>query len=278
MVKPGLTSFWRSKRTILHLMSLVVILAACQEQESGPVVVQAFPTADTLPENLLRMYVQFSEPMKTVGSLEKIKLIDQDGQMVSGAIFNNVYELWDAEQKQLTLIFDPARVKTGLITNERLGRALQSGKFYQLVIDSLESVQHRPLATSFRKGFYVCDQDTVPPDIQSWQLIPPTLGNPSTLIVRFPQMVDYMSLWHRLAVVTAAGEPLPGKTKVIKGEQEWQFKVARRWEPGNYFLYVNTRLADPAGNNLNGKFDHQIGTLKFDQEGEILKIPFQVMN
>ncbi|MEL6970371.1 MAG: hypothetical protein AAFO02_09380 [Bacteroidota bacterium] len=224
------------------------------------------------------MYVQFSEPMKTIGNLEKIKLMDQSGEVVSGAIFNNVYELWDTEQKQLTLILDPARVKSGLVANESLGRALQPGQSYQLLIEDLESVQHHPLKAAYRKSFYVRSQDTIPPNVQSWELIPPEFDNAHTLVVRFTDVLDQMSLRQRLVVVNDLGEAVPGTIEIIAGEQEWHFKPYEDWISGHYLLYVNARLADPAGNNLNGKFDHQVGTLKFDKEGQNLKIPFRVMN
>lgn len=278
MIKQCLTPWWLSRRNISFVLGLVLILAACQRQESGPVVLKVFPTSDTLPENLLRMYVQFSEPMKTIGNLEKVKLMDERGEVVSGAIFNNVYELWDAEQKQLTLILDPARVKTGLVANENLGRALVVGQTYQLLIEGLESVQHQPLEAPFRKRFLVRSQDTVPPNVKAWQLEPPRMDGAQGLIMKFPDMLDQMSLRQRLVIVDNSGETVSGKIEIPRGEREWHFEPNQPWARGTYFVYVNTRLADPAGNNLNGKFDHPSGSLKFDKEGQNLRIPFQVLN
>ena len=79
------------------------------------------------------MYIQFSQPMKTKGNIEKIKLLNEQGIEVKGAIFNNVYELWDDSQTQLTIIFDPSRVKTGLIANETLGRSLKPNKIFKSI-------------------------------------------------------------------------------------------------------------------------------------------------
>jgi len=44
------------------------------ENEQAPIVQAIYPTSDTLPENSLRFYVQFSTSMKAVNNLENIKL------------------------------------------------------------------------------------------------------------------------------------------------------------------------------------------------------------
>ncbi|MEM7513074.1 MAG: hypothetical protein AAF388_19250, partial [Bacteroidota bacterium] len=66
------------KASLCVLVS-VLLLSACkhgqEEKERGPEISAIYPSADTLPENLLRMYIQFSSPMKTVGNLEKIQLL-----------------------------------------------------------------------------------------------------------------------------------------------------------------------------------------------------------
>ena len=121
-------------------ISLVLFVVSCSLKENKTTlrITSVYPTTDTLPENLLRLYIQFSQPMKAVNNLENLKLLDENEKEIKGAIFNNVYELWDSEQKQLTIILDPARVKTDLVVNSEQGRALQSGKYYKLVIEKAE--------------------------------------------------------------------------------------------------------------------------------------------
>ncbi|MEO1653469.1 MAG: hypothetical protein AAFU64_07995, partial [Bacteroidota bacterium] len=81
---------------------LMYSMIACQQQVSGPVVQAVYPSSEQLPENLLRLYIHFSYPMKTQGNLEKIKLLDEQGKEVKNVFFNNAYELWNKEQTQLT--------------------------------------------------------------------------------------------------------------------------------------------------------------------------------
>ena len=42
-------------------------------------VVAIYPTSDTLPENLLRFYIQFSQSMKVVNNLEHVKSVNEEG-------------------------------------------------------------------------------------------------------------------------------------------------------------------------------------------------------
>ena len=248
---------------------------SCSQKPDLPHVTKIYPSSDTLPENLLRMYVQFSEPMKAVGNLEKIKLIDQDGLGVPGAIFNNVYELWDERQQQLTLIFDPARVKTGLQANQRMGRALQRNRSYQLKIKDMETVTHMKVAP-YLKEFYVAAADTIPPDTSNWNIQIPFANSRSPLTIAFPEIVDQMSLLHRLVVASEQKELITGSISIGKTERSWIFIPDENWRAGNYQITVNTRFADPSGNSLNGLFDHAIGSLNFESEEEILQLRFAI--
>ena len=45
-------------------------------------------------------------------------------------------ELWDPSQTRLTVLFDPARIKRGLVPNAQLGLPLRAGRRYRLEIDS----------------------------------------------------------------------------------------------------------------------------------------------
>lgn len=258
------------------LVILLVTIVACNEQSEPHFVQSVYPTSDILPENLLRMYVTFSRPMKTLNNLEKIKLIDKNGDVVENVFFNNVYELWDTEQKQLTLLLDPSRVKTGLKANIRLGQALSSGNTYQLVIEGLEDVNHQKMKSSFIKEFTVTEADLTPPDIGTWALVLPKPKTEKALVIKFPNMLDYFSLHQRLVVTNAEKNVVEGKVHIGKQEKEWLFIPDSVWKEGDYFLYVNTRLEDPSGNNLNGLFDHKVGTLNYEKEGKTINIPFKI--
>ena len=214
--------------------------------------------------------------MKTIGNLEKIKLIDQEGQEVVGAIFNNVYELWDKEQKHLTIIFDPSRVKTGLHAHERMGRALQEGKHYSLRIGMLEDVNGNPLRDTFTKSFFVGKEDKIAPNTENWKVHIPKKNSKAPFFIEFPAMLDRLSLWQRLQLTDSNNQPIAGHIEIKDQETTWHFTPDQEWSGGDFILYVHTRLEDPAGNNLNGLFDHKIGALKYPQEDKVEQIPFKI--
>lgn len=261
-------------------LGFVLLLWSCSRkdvdkntyQQLTPRVVNVYPTADTLPENLLRFYIQFSHSMKAVNNLENIKLMDATGKEIQGAIFNNVYELWDKQQKQLTLIIDPARVKTGLVANKKMGRALKPGKYFKLVIEKAEDIEGHQLDTPYLKEFFVKKVDISIPDTKNWTIYSPKSNSKSPMRITFLQSLDRMSLFSKIRLLNAKQEIIQGSIKVTNLEKEWQFTPYDEWETGNYILQINSRLEDPAGNNLNGLFDHKIGSLKNKQEGKLLQL------
>lgn len=241
-----------------------------------PAVTHVYPSRDTLPENLLRMYIQFSQPMKTTGNLEQISIIDEDGREIVDAIFNNVYELWNADQTQLTLLFDPARVKTGLEAHDRYGRALRAGRSYTLQVEGLLDVHGVEMASTFHKTIHVVGEDRVAPAVDLWTLEIPQAETRSAVIVHFPDVVDHLSLHSSIALTTAEGTSLQGKVRINAEETAWMFTPADPWEKGTYMLQVNARLEDPAGNNLNGLFDHKAGSLRYEKEGQRIPVEFVI--
>ena len=258
------------------LFLFIVLLTACEQLTETPVVQAVYPSSQTVPENLLRIYIQFSSPMKTIGNIEKIKLLDENGDEVKNVFFNNAYELWNKEQTQLTLILDPARVKTGLGANAIFGRTLRPNSKYILSINGLEDVNHREMQESFKREWNVVPADYQIPNTENWQFKMPKLNSTDALIVSFPQILDYNSLKQRLLLTDSKKNPIEGLVKIKKQETEWHFSPKNPWPCGDYVLHVNSRLEDPSGNNLNGLFDHKIGALKYEKEGVIETIPFQI--
>ncbi|MEM9650173.1 MAG: hypothetical protein AAF969_16975 [Bacteroidota bacterium] len=254
----------------------LIVLTACNKQIEKPFVQAVYPTSNVLPENLLRIYIQFSRPMKTLGNIEKIKLIDKQGIEVKNVFFNNVHELWNKEQTQLTLILDPARVKTGLATNEALGHALKPNRNYTLIIENLKDVYHQKIEGSYKKNITVESADIGIPKPENWKLTIPEVKSKKRFVVRFPKMLDYNSLKQRLIVTDTKNKPVEGVVSIQNQETQWSIQPKEYWKSGDYILHINTRLEDPSGNNLNGLFDHKIGSLKYKKEGVIEKIPFTI--
>lgn len=82
---------------------------------------------------------------------KRIRLLDAKGEAVPLAFLEIDQELWDRDTTRLTILFDPGRIKRGVLPLEEVGPALQSGRSYTLVVDrNWQDAQGQPLLTEFR--------------------------------------------------------------------------------------------------------------------------------
>ena len=96
-------------------------------------------------------------------------------------------ELWDRDYQRLTVLFDPGRIKRGLLPLADVGSAIEDGKQYTLVVDQdWRDARGAPLAASFRKPFRAGPADRTPPDPAKWRITAPRAGASDPLIVEFP--------------------------------------------------------------------------------------------
>ena len=125
-------------------------------RQSSPttVVTHVYPSADVLPENLLKFYVHFSAPMSRGHIYDYMHLRDDAGKEVEIPFLEIDEELWNPAMTRLTLFIDPGRIKRGVQPLEEVGPALQEGKRYRLVIDQLwKDGSGNPLKEAFQKTF-----------------------------------------------------------------------------------------------------------------------------
>jgi hypothetical protein len=224
------------------------------------VVDEVYPTADTVPMNLLRLYVQFSGPM-TVGDRADlhVHLLDERGAPVDRAflVATGEQELWDPDHTRLTLFLDPGRIKRDLTPHDELGLPLRSGHDYTLVVDSLLRDAHGlPLEREFTKHFRVGPVDRTLPRTSSWHLVPPSAGTTEPLTIEFPEPLDHALLARMLTVrVDGDEKPLAGRVSLENHDRRWRFTPDRAWRSSSYFVAIDTELEDLAGNNLSRLFD-----------------------
>jgi len=239
-------------------------------------VEQVFPTADVLPENLLKFYVRFSAPMSR-GAYRHVRLLDSKGAAVDLPFLEIAEELWNPDGTRLTLLFDPGRIKRGVKPREDVGAALKEGETYTLVIDSAwPDADGHPLGAEHRKTFRVGPPDEGQPDLERWKLIPPAAGTPDPLSVRFDEALDHAMLERVLSVQTADGDTVPGTASVEAGEQEWRFRPEGLWTGGRYSLVVETTLEDVAGNSIGRAFEVAADRADEKPAAAVVTIPFTV--
>jgi hypothetical protein len=210
-----------------------------------------YPSTDTLPANTLKLYIYFSAPMSRGEAWQYIKLLDEHGAPVELPFLEIDQELWDATNTRLTVLFDPGRIKRGLVPRNEAGPNMREGHAYTLSIsrDWLDAAGS-PLAAAFDKPFHVVADEREPVDPAKWLITAPKEGTADPLAVTFPRPLDYALLQR---TITVAG--VTGKVSVAPGESEWRFTPDAPWKAGSYQLTVETTLEDLAGNRVDRPFD-----------------------
>ncbi|MGH9940424.1 MAG: Ig-like domain-containing protein, partial [Blastocatellia bacterium] len=219
-------------------------------------VSHVYPSADTLPENLLKFYVHFTAPMSRGNIYDHIHLRDESGRNVELPFLEIDEELWDATMTRLTLIIDPGRIKRGVLPLEEIGPALEAGKSYTFVIGrEWRDGAGSPLKEEFQKAFKVAPPDREPPDPARWKIHSPQAGARQPLAVIFPEPMDHALAQRVIRVITESGEPVEGKVLLEDQERRWIFTPDTIWRHGRYQLIIQTTLEDLAGNNIGKPFE-----------------------
>lgn len=219
-------------------------------------VSHVYPSADLLPENLLKFYVHFSAPMSRGRSYEHILLRDAAGHEIELPFLELGEELWDPTMTRLTLFIDPGRIKRGVRPLEEIGPSLTAGQRYTLVIKrAWPDAAGNALKEDFQKTFQVGAADRQPPDPVQWQLQPPSAATRAPLTIVFPEPLDH-ALAQRVIVVTdQLGKPITGQIALVEQERRWTFTPVDAWRSGQYQLVIQTTLEDLAGNNIGKPFE-----------------------
>src|SRR5262245_1078416 len=210
------------------------------------VVSQVYPSAEVLPENLLKFYVHFSAPMSSGHIYDHIRLIgDSTGKEVELPFLEIDEELWDPTMTRLTLFIDPGRIKRGVRPLEEIGPALEMGKRYTLVIDQAwKDGSGNPLQQSFQKSFKTGLPDRQPPNPAQWKIRAPKSGTRQPLAIIFPKPMDHALAQRLIHVTTRSGKLVAGQTALQDEEREWTFVPDASWLRAAHQLLVETTIED----------------------------------
>jgi hypothetical protein len=237
------------------------------------VVTQIYPSANVLPQNLLKFYLHFSAPMSGGRIYEHIHLAQEDGTPVELPFLEIDEELWNPEMTRLTLFLDPGRIKREVRPLEEVGPALVPGKSYTLTIDEAwRDARGAPLEKPFQKQFAVTPADREPPDPAGWQIRAPRPATRDPLQITFSDPMD-----QALALRMISVKEISGRTTLGENEKAWRFEPDQPWNPGRHELLVQSTIEDIAGNNIGKPFEVEIdeGDNRRDP-ARIIPIPFEI--
>jgi len=231
-------------------------LKVASRSAGAPVSVTAIhPDIEEWPANLLRFYVHFSGPMARRAGVEFVHLLDADGREMDDALLESPVDFWSPDQQRVTVFFDPGRVKSDLVPNQMLGRALRVGQQYTIAVDQdWKDASGRPLAAPYRKSIRAVPAVDRPIRLSDWSIVPPRAGTREPLVISVPWALDH-ALFERSLGVTAGGEPVEGTSTVQPGEREWRFVPDANWSVAPHEIVVLAILEDVSGNTIDQPFE-----------------------
>lgn len=196
------------------------------------------PGVSVWPANLLRFHIEFQQPAPVNDVLRNLRLLRSDGFDARGAIVDLDYGLWSADDRWLTVIFHPGRVKSGLQAHEQLGPALIEGVSYSIQINLPEY--------STPMSFTVGPTEDRPIDPQVWRCRKP---NPEELILYLNRAVDTLSAFSHLRLVDRNERALAAPHAIDGHSIRFPLPAEAT------ALRIDSRFEDPCGNRCARSFE-----------------------
>jgi hypothetical protein len=239
--------------------------------EPTTVVTAVHPSADVVPENLLRVYIEFSAPMGSGAGLDFVKLVELSGpdgraeRVETGAFLPVEANFWSPDHTRYTLFFDPGRVKAGIFPNRQSGRPLRAGRRYVLdIAPAWTDANGLPLLARYRHAFRAGPAVDEAIALSDWTIARPAAGTRDRLVVRFPRPLDHGILARALGVEAANGRRIDGESGVEAHDTVWTLTPVAPWQIGEYNLTAQPFLEDPQGNQIGRAFEALADDLKND--------------
>lgn len=226
------------------------------ERKPTTQITTIYPTADALPENLLKFYIHFSAPMSTGEAYKHILLETSNGVKLELPFLEIAEELWDKSNTRLTLLLDPGRIKRGLVPREEDGPILVAGQAYRFrVMSDWPDAEGTPLVGEVVKEFKVIGQDTTQPAPTEWKLTTPRAASKSPIVIDLLESLDHAIVTRGIRVFDDKGLEVEGEVTLARQEREWRFTPAQAWIAGDYELRIDDTIEDLVGNNITRPFE-----------------------
>jgi hypothetical protein len=217
-------------------------------------VTHIYPTTDDWPANTLKMYVEFSAPMAKGEAYAHVRILDDKGKVIEGPFVEIDQELWDPEGKRVTLLFDPGRIKRGLVDNETSGPPLMPGRTVTIEIGpTWRDATGAPLVEKVSRTIHATEPLRRAIDVKLWRVDAPKSAS-DPLLINFDRPLDH-ALAHRAISIQRDGSPVAGEVMLEKNETQLRFSPSAPWKPGAYKVRVDGVLEDLAGNRPGKLFD-----------------------
>ena len=240
----------------------------------APRVSRILPEVATVPANLLKFYLEFTEPMREGREVfDLIRLMDEQGLEVPSPWRRQ--ELWSEDARRLSLWIHPGRIKRGVNLRESMGPVLKPGRRYRLVLDGrLRGADGTAMGRDHVHAFSTAAEDHDMPDPRRWRIEPPGAGTLRALRVTGAEPLDQALLRRCQWVEDALGEKVAATVEIARGGMAWAWIPRHPWPAGRYHLCVNEWLEDLAGNTPARPFERDVNEPEKDFEN--IRLAFEI--
>jgi hypothetical protein len=240
-------------------VAAATILRPRPQRPATTEVLGIYPTATEVPRNLLRLYLCFSAAMSEGFVAGHVRLVDDAGDTMAGALLPTEHELWDAARSRLTVLLDPARIKRGLVPHEQAGYPLRPGASFRVVIDAgFRDARGTALRSRAERRYEVGEDERRHVDPHHWLLSAPPSHTCEPLDVAFERPLDHGLLARCLHVVGPDGRVVDGTPEIGAEGRSWRLAPRKAWARGSHQLVVDPVLEDLAGNSVTRVFDRDL--------------------
>jgi hypothetical protein len=227
------------------------------------------PSGPVVPRNLLRTSVRFSAPMGVGWAATHVRLVDDGGDELVGALLPTEHELWDADRRRLTVLLDPARIKRGLAPHREVGYPLEVGTEVRVVVDAaFRDATGVPLRAGAEHRWRVGPDERRHVEPAAWALREPRAGTTDAVVATFDRPLDHALLGDCLLVLGPDGRPVAGTATVGPEERSWRWDPGAPWVAGPHHLVVDAVLEDLAGNSVRRVFDRDLARREDHPRGD----------
>lgn len=241
-----------------------------------PRVAAIFPSADTLPENLLKFHIKFNVPMKAGEVYQHVKLLDESGNTVEKAFLTFDQEFWNHEMTTVTILLDPGRIKRGLRGNLEMNPPLETGKRFFLVVGKgWQNIDGTSIDQDVVKAFYCAEADRKSPLENTLQVVAPKSPGDGLKLI-FGESMDAITLASHVQIMDSQNNRVESSVEFVGIEKGILIKPKTFWSHETYTILINPLIEDLAGNNFNRVFDRDLNTDSERQDKNIIRRTFAI--
>lgn len=213
------------------------------------------PRTDIWSARTLRFHVAFDRPMDMDRAMRHVRLDRDDGDgfaTVSGAFVDLPDGLWTPDQRVITILLHPGRVKSGLAAHAALGRAIVCGRTHRIVVDAaMPDADGRPLGHPVEHHFTGGPPAPAP-------LVPKVRRHGDGFAVSFDRPADYLSALAHIALVDGRGAVVPSHRDVLATTVALRSVDPDRLEDG-VAVRIDPAPEDAEGNRTQSVFEARAG-------------------